>query len=260
VYRATSSTGTYSYRGYSYSTSYIDTGLSAGTLYYYKVTASNSYGESTLSSYDYAITPSGGSAPSAPTGITATATSSSSITVTWSSVSSATGYDVYRATSSTGTYSYRGYSYSTSYIDTGLSASTLYYYKVSASNSYGESALSSYDYAITPSISSPSIGSPLTQNTWTNGTISSGARYYYFYATSGTLYKVSWNDSYQGDGTKTLDVVVSAYWYSDNTSIFSATDSGYTSGKTFTASQTGYVMLKVEPYSSGTGTYAITYQ
>jgi hypothetical protein len=71
-----------------------------------------------------------------------------------------------------------------------------------------------------------------------------------------------WNDSYEGDGTKTCDVKVSAYWYSDSVTIFSAADSGYsTTAPSFTATKSGYVMLKVEPYSSGVsgGTFAIGY-
>jgi fibronectin type 3 domain-containing protein len=66
-----------------------------------------------------------GNAPSAPLSVYATA-SSSSITVTWSSVSAAEGYRVYRSTSSYGTYSFCGSSATASYTDTGLSANTIY--------------------------------------------------------------------------------------------------------------------------------------
>jgi fibronectin type 3 domain-containing protein len=267
VYRATSSSGSYSYRGASTSTSYTGTGLPANTTYYYKVSAYNDSGESGQSSYAYATTLSPTpSIPSAPTNVTATTASSSSITVSWSAVSGATIYYVYWATSSSGPYSsYAGYSESTSFIHTGLSANTTYYYKVLAYNSYGASEQSSYAYATTSSSTpaAPSTGSSLTQGYWTNGTISSSSstQYYYFYATSGSSYTVKWNDSYEGDNTKTCDVKVSAYWYSNNTSIFSNEDHGYTNGKTFTASRTGYVMLKVEPYfSSDTGSFAIGYQ
>ena len=91
-------------------------------------------------------------APGTPTGVTATAASTSSITVSWSSVSEATGYYVYRSTSASGTYNQVGTSSSTSYTNTGLSAGTTYYYRVSAYNSYGESAQSSgYAYATTTS-------------------------------------------------------------------------------------------------------------
>jgi hypothetical protein len=156
VYRALSSSGQYSFRSAASSTSYTDTGLSSGTTYYYKVSAYNSYGESSLSTdYDSATPNSssgGGSAPSAPSYVYASAASSSSISVSWASVSNAQGYYVYRASSSSGQYSYRSSASSTSYTDTGLSSGTTYYYKVSAYNSYGESSLSTdYDFATTSS-------------------------------------------------------------------------------------------------------------
>jgi hypothetical protein len=67
--------------------------------------------------------------------------------ITWSAVTGATDYYIYRATSSTGTYSKidssGGYNY---YYDYPPSANTSYYYKVSAYNSTaGESAMSSYN-------------------------------------------------------------------------------------------------------------------
>jgi hypothetical protein len=105
-------------------------------------------------------------------------------------------------------------------------------------------------------------GTALTKGEWKNSTTSSGPQYYYFYASSGTTYTVRWNDYYEGDRTKTADVKVSAYWYSDNSQILPAQDNGYTTGGLFTAAKTGYVMLKVERFSSsgsGSGTYAIQY-
>ena len=87
-----------------------------------------------------------------PTGVTATPASSISITVNWSPVTGATGYKVYRNTSSSGAYSHVGTLASTSYTDSGLSANTTYYYKVSATNSAGESAQSSPVSATTPSV------------------------------------------------------------------------------------------------------------
>jgi len=91
--------------------------------------------------------------PKAPSNVSASATSSSSIRVSWSSVYSASGYyhvcRVFRSTSPSGTYSYMGSSSSSSYEDTGLSASTTYFYKVSASSANDESELSSYASATT---------------------------------------------------------------------------------------------------------------
>jgi uncharacterized protein (TIGR02145 family) len=58
VYRSTNSYGDYNYvRGSIYAASYMDSDLSSNTAYYYKVSAYNSYGESSLSySYDWATT------------------------------------------------------------------------------------------------------------------------------------------------------------------------------------------------------------
>jgi uncharacterized repeat protein (TIGR02543 family) len=103
---------------------------------------------------------------------------------------------------------------------------------------------------------------PLTINIWSHGSItsySSSSIYYSFNVSSGTTYYVWWNDSFSGDGTKTLDVRVSAQ-YSSGTSIFSGVDSGYTTARSFTANQTGTVYVIVSPYNSGnTGTFAVGY-
>ncbi|MFD9095498.1 chitinase [Streptomyces collinus] len=74
--------------------------------------------------------------PSAPGGLSVSGTTSSSVSLSWSAVSGATGYNVYRdgtkVTAVTGT----------SATVTGLSASTSYSFQVTATNSAGESAKS----------------------------------------------------------------------------------------------------------------------
>jgi uncharacterized repeat protein (TIGR02543 family) len=103
----------------------------------------------------------------------------------------------------------------------------------------------------------------LTANVWANGSITSSATtreiWYSFSVISGQTYYVWWNDSYEGNGTKTLNVEVSAQ-YSNGTSIFSGINSAYNTARTFTANQTGTVCLIVRPYFIGnTGTYGIVY-
>jgi len=100
------------------------------------------------------------SVPAVPTGVTATVASSTGITVNWSSVTGATGYKVYRSESSSGSYSHVGTPTSALYIDNGLTADTTYYYKVSATNSAGESSQSSSASATTPQPGS--TGQPFT--------------------------------------------------------------------------------------------------
>jgi len=141
IYRSTSASGTYEKVGTYTATSYTDNSLSAGTTYYYKVTAGTAYGggESAQSNYVSATT-----LPNAPTDVTATANSAGSITVSWTAVSGVDGYYIYRSTNAFGTYEQVGASTTTSYTNTSLEGSTTYYYKVTAYNSGGESAQSNY--------------------------------------------------------------------------------------------------------------------
>ncbi|HAT03628.1 MAG TPA: hypothetical protein DCS29_02505 [Candidatus Magasanikbacteria bacterium] len=82
--------------------------------------------------------------PFAPTGLTATPSTTTQIDLAWDNVGGATSYILYRDTDS-------GFSATTtvtttaltSYSDTGLSASTQYYYKVAATNAVGASTPSS---------------------------------------------------------------------------------------------------------------------
>ncbi|TVZ82697.1 chitinase (glycosyl hydrolase family 18) [Streptomyces sp. BK340] len=87
--------------------------------------------------------------PSTPSGLSVSGTTSSSVALSWSAVSGATGYNVYRGgtkvTAVTGT----------SATITGLSASTSYSFQVTATNSAGESAKSA---AVTGTTTSGSTG------------------------------------------------------------------------------------------------------
>jgi hypothetical protein len=85
-----------------------------------------------------------GTSPLAPTGLIATNTSGTQINLAWNASVSASGYNLKRSTTSGGSYTtiatnlpYLNYS------DTGLTGGTTYYYVVTATNIYGESANSS---------------------------------------------------------------------------------------------------------------------
>ncbi|MFA6096167.1 MAG: Ig-like domain-containing protein [Candidatus Paceibacterota bacterium] len=112
----------------------------------------------------YAPTSSTTGAPSTPSGLSATAASSSSINLSWTVTSGATSYDIYRSASSGGTFARIGSEptvssgSTTSYTDTGLSASTPYYYKITALNSSGESLPSSEVTATTSAAAAPAGG------------------------------------------------------------------------------------------------------
>lgn len=76
--------------------------------------------------------------PAAPTGLTVTGTTTSSVSLSWGAVSGATGYHVYR----NGTKVTGSAVTSTSYTDGGLASATTYSYAVSAVNAAGEGARS----------------------------------------------------------------------------------------------------------------------
>jgi len=110
------------------------------TTYSFKVSAVNDCGESEMStnyatattqSCDLPILPN-------PTGVTTTALSAKSVSITWNAVSEAVSYVIYRSTERYSTYqSIGGRLTETSFIDTTLSSSTTYYYAVKAINSCG---------------------------------------------------------------------------------------------------------------------------
>jgi poly(3-hydroxybutyrate) depolymerase len=123
-------------------TSYTDSGLAASTSYTWTVKAVTSAGaESPASSAVSATTSAAsGGAPAAPTGVTAGSPTSSSMVISWTAVSGASGYNVYRGSTKVNSALVT----TTSFTDTGLAAATNYSWTVKAVNSSGtESAASS---------------------------------------------------------------------------------------------------------------------
>ena len=130
---------------------YVNTGLSAGTAYYYIVTAVNSAGESIASAQTTATTNAPSPAvPNAPAGLTATG-GAKQVSISWSASSGATSYNLYWSTTS-GVTTAAGTKIAgatSPYVQTGLVDSTAYYYVVTAVNASGESAASTQVSATT---------------------------------------------------------------------------------------------------------------
>lgn len=155
--RSSSWSGTYAQIATPTTNSYSDTGLTAGTSYYYMVRATNSgtSGNSVVAAGSTLPYP-----PSAPSSLAATG-SNSVVALLWTAGTGARSYNVKRSlTSGTGYTTVASGVIGTGYSDTGVSNGTAYYYVVSAVNAGGESANSSQITA-TP-IAPPSAPSGLT--------------------------------------------------------------------------------------------------
>ena len=146
-------------------TTYSNTGLAASTTYYYVVEAVDADGTSVADTQASAETSAApcSAVPAAPTGLSATASSSSAIGLSWTAVTppancTISSYSVYGSKTN-------GFAPSpstliasdvagTTYSNTGLTASTTYYYVVEALDAEGNSAASAQESATTQAAAS----------------------------------------------------------------------------------------------------------
>lgn len=135
-------------------TSYANTGLTASTSYTYRVRAYNAAGDSIDSNLATAVTQVAPVPPTAPTGLSATAISSSQIDLSWAdNASNEQGFKIERCVgSSCSSFSQIATVGAdvTSYSNTGLAASTSYSYRVRAYNIDGDSDYTNEATAVTP--------------------------------------------------------------------------------------------------------------
>gem|GEM_PF-2270442 len=129
IYRSTSSSGNYTLISSTTKANYNNTGLTTGSIYYYKVKSYRMSGKvKTYSSFSTTI--SSKSILAAPTSFKTTRLSSKSIKLTWSVSAGANGYEVYNATSSTGAYKLLTKTTSSSYTNSNLITGKTYYYRL----------------------------------------------------------------------------------------------------------------------------------
>ncbi|MDR0721450.1 MAG: fibronectin type III domain-containing protein, partial [Treponema sp.] len=217
VYRSDAADGEYvAISGEITGLSYTDTGLRNSTTYYYKVAAKNAAGTSPLSGYTSATTL---GLVSAPTQVSASAQSESSIAVSWNAVDRAESYILYRSNTLDGEYAaISGDITDTSYTDSGLQVSATYYYKVAARNAAGTGEQSP---AVAVTIAAPAIPAGVSAT-----------------ALSASSIRVSWNavegaktySVYRSDAAEGEYVAVSG---SDGTAYTSFTNSGLQASTTY---------------------------
>ncbi len=131
-------------------TSYSSTGLDAGTLYFYRVRAFNSTGNSSYS--NEAQTATLPDPPTAPSSLLATAVSNTQINLKWTNNSTnEDSFKIERKLSLAATYTQIAMAGAnvTSYSDTGLTPNAAYSYRVRAFNTSGNSAYSNVASATT---------------------------------------------------------------------------------------------------------------
>jgi fibronectin type 3 domain-containing protein len=144
VYRSDTSDGIHGVIKRVTGTSTSDEGLLPNTLHSYKVAAVIGGRASESSAPAVART-----RVAAPDGLSAFALGGEGIWLIWQPVSGAQSYTVYRSLISNGGFEPVGYPTSSRFTDTGLQNGTTYYYFVTASNQWGESAKSSQAFAHT---------------------------------------------------------------------------------------------------------------
>jgi len=148
--------------------SYMDSQISGGKSYYYKVVAYNSSGES---EYSNVLSVSVGNIPDPPDDLSLSVKSDSDIKLQWDDQSdNESGFRIERKTDNTDWKQiYIAYPNTHSYLDDGLGSGVKFYYRMKAYNDYGESGYSNTASAETGSI--PNIPLNLSAKTLSSQSI-----------------------------------------------------------------------------------------
>jgi fibronectin type 3 domain-containing protein len=256
VYRSsTGSEGSYGTGVAVASTSYTDTGLAASTSYYYRVTAYNDQGESAAASVSGTTASNDGTSqlpPPKPTGLVVSGASSGSVSLSWSGVSTANSYEVWRGNSKDGASAKIGTVTETSYTDYTVGAGAAYYYAVRAANASGSSPTSDRAFAY----AAQHYELPVYTGSYPLN-LSPGEKHYYRLAvTKGQGYTITWQN---GNNQNRDYYIRCSAWQNDGTEIFNNANNGYTSPKVFTATMPGYVTVEVRNAHSVSLDYQIYY-
>lgn len=250
IYRSLTENGTYTLLTNVTTTTYTDTGLIQNTTYYYRVEGINATETGTPSAPVDATT----DAIEAPDTVTINETTPTSVTLSWTAVTGADGYNIYRATIATGPYTFINTTTGTTYTDTGLMPNTTYFYQITTLQDNVEGETSDPIEAITEALPAPITPTGLTatpQSPTTillNWTPVTGASYYNVYRSTTA------NGPFTEVGTTTTPTFLdtnltpaTTYYYQ-----VSATNANGTSSNSATASATTLVQQVGAPVLTAT--------
>ena len=183
-------------------TNYQHLSLTASTTYQYKINAVNSNGTSAFSTVVGATT--NASPPTSPSGLIATAASSSTINLSWTdNANNEDDFKVeYSADGTTFTQLAVLPANSTNYADNGLAPNTTRYYQVKAENSDGSSGYSNTVNATTQSGGSGTLPAPLAHWTFDNDALDQSGNGNYLVERGGVGYTA---DAHEGSAALNLD-------------------------------------------------------
>jgi len=179
--------------------------------------------------------------------------STSSITLTWDSVSDAVKYNIYRANTQTGTPGKIGDSTTTSYVDNQVPSNGSFWYTIAAVNAEGREGCR-FQGAFSFAASHYTLS--IYNSTQTLSLIGRSTHYYRLSVTQGASYTIEWQNG--NNQNINWNMLVDAY-QNDGTTIFSGSYNGYTGPKVFTATATGFVTVRVRSDTDNAQNYQIYY-
>jgi hypothetical protein len=250
-----SQNGTYTQIKTTSGTSYTVINLTSGTTYWFKVASTNAAGSSPASAPVQGTTSSGGGGAgtvATPTFSPGTGTYASPVTV---AISTATaGATIYYTIDGT-----TPSNYSTPYLTAGVNISTTTTLQAIAyKGGMTTSAVASATYTIG---SGGATTVPIAAfAAWQVDQLTSVVQLknFTFNAIAGHTYAISWDDSFSGSGTYSLDISVSAYHQDMTTTFFAGADSSFSYPRTITPTASEVVSIQVTPYTGGNiGTFAL---